>query len=267
MEVWVVDNASEPALTIDQSDRDTEIHLLRNDENRGFGGGLNLALQKILTEDSITHVLLLNTDVEIEEHHVADLVQALCDNPKVGVIGPVLLEIHDGREQVSLGGRDIAWHVHTREWGELPRAGSVDPVDYVPGTVALLRKSVLAEVGLFDEQYFFSGEMADLCRRIQRVGCLCAVSGGVVVRHGANDRGGLRDTLYPYYNLRNRFLFARKFGGLLKPLLFVWWVMCGSLMWVKALVAGPQGKARAVAAAIGDGFAGKFGNSHERFCT
>jgi GT2 family glycosyltransferase len=48
--------------------------------------------------------------------------------------------------------------------------GEAIPVAWVMGAFLMLRRSVLDEVGLLDEDYFMYAEETDLCKRIQRAG-------------------------------------------------------------------------------------------------
>jgi len=264
--VWVVDNASRRPFPQERMDG-LDLHVIRSDINRGYGGGINLALREILEDASITQVLLLNTDAVIAESVLRRLGKAIQEDARIGAIGPILRESSGDRERLAVGGRDIARHMLTRRC--VADESAISPrgrwnVDYVPGTVALVPAGAFRKVGLFDEEYFFSGEMADLCERLRREGLLCVVDTGVFATHGCSG-GTLRETLYVYYGLRNRFLFVRKFGGTEKPLLLVRWVLCGLLMWVKACLAGPPGKARAARLGLWDGVQGRFGNCNDRF--
>jgi GT2 family glycosyltransferase len=121
--------------------------------------------------------------------------------------------------------------------------------------------------GLFDETYFFSGEMADLCRRAKLNGYLCAVCLTVRAKHQTHCASSLRDTLYVYYNLRNRFYYVRKFYPRLKVVLILGWMFCGLLMGILAASQRRFSKARAVGLALQDGLAGRFGNGNEKFIT
>jgi GT2 family glycosyltransferase len=244
--VWIVDNAS--------SDDSREliprscpaISYIYNDINRGFAGGNNVALRKIISSESAA-VLLLNNDARIAEDHALRLLTAMQDNPRLGVVGPLLEERRGNRRIILAGGRDISRFLHTRrifpitgnagsavaeastvaeaaredkmadspsrsamaEHGKPANRDALEPVDYVPGTAALIRTDLLRTIGALDEAYFFSGEMADFCRRARLAGWTCAICPQSVVTHEPSA-GATRATLYQYYTLRNRFLFIRR---------------------------------------------------------
>jgi len=62
---------------------------------------------------------------------------------------------------------------------------------------------------LLDEDYFFSGEIADLCYRASKKDLKNVVFPEWICRHSPED-SALRSYVYKYYSLRNRFLFIKK---------------------------------------------------------
>ena len=136
-------------------------------------------------------------------------------------------------------------------------------MDYVPGTVALVRAEVFRRVGLFDEDYIFSGEMADFCRRAGGQGYASAVCPHARATHAPG--GGARSTLYRYYTLRNRFLYSRKFYPSRRALFACGWSAVGLAMAARSLIQGRPVEARAAWRALRDGLAGRFGNRNALF--
>lgn len=180
--------------------------------NLGFGGGNNLALQhdEMLSH---THALLINTDAEIEEKEVKKLWDHAIGDQHIFSIGPILEETYQGTKKEYIGGRNIAEYNHTRiekTNGENKEKLALEvDVFYNIGAVILLNNDLLKKVGYFDEEYFFSGEMADLCYRATKMGYRCITLTHAIATHTIED-SPLRSTLYRYYSLRNRFLFIRK---------------------------------------------------------
>ena len=133
------------------------------------------------------------------------------------------------------------------------------------GMVFLARSAVFASVGLLDERYFFSGEVADFCRRARDHGYACAVCPGVVAVHRPDQGMPLRSTLYPYYALRNRFLFLREHHPALRPVLEPFWVLWGFAMSVRAFLAGSPEQSRAYRIALVHGVKGMYGDRNAEF--
>jgi GT2 family glycosyltransferase len=137
-------------------------------------------------------------------------------------------------------------------------------VDYVPGTVALVRRQVFEAVGLLDEDYFFGGEMADLCHRARRHGLRSVTDPRARAVHDLDRSSRERRTLHLYYIVRNRFLFVRKHYPRRRAWLVPVWVGWATLTALVALGRGDSRRARAAALGVLDGVRGRFGGQNER---
>lgn len=267
-DIWVVDNASQDGSRDLMAKQCPKAHVLTSDINLGFAGGNNLALRQVVSSRADA-VLLLNNDAVIAEDQVQHLLTELATHPRLGVVGPLLDERRGQNQVFTAGGRDIARHLGTRHEyaaADLPMLIATHrllDVDYVPGTCAFVRTEVLRTVGLFDEDYFFSGEMADFCRRAGTQGYASAICPRAWATH--EPGGEARATLYRYYTLRNRFLYSRKFYPSRRLLFACGWNAIGLAMAFRALVFGRPAEARAAWRALRDGLAGRFGNQNALF--
>ena len=244
--------------------------LICSDVNLGYSGGNNLGIERAL-HGRAPFILLLNNDAMIAEKDAIRLLHRLRDNPDVSILGPVLNEYHSDSVRSYIGGTDIVRNSGTRQsadreaLSDVPGHPLID-VDYVPGAVFLTRRSVFEQIGLLDEQFFFSGEIADLCKRIRDSGQRVCVDLEVEARHDANETPPtLRDTLYVYYSLRNRLLYAKKHHRLERnKYLGFWWKLCLAELG-KALAQGRLRKAHAISLAILHGCTNRFGNQNAAF--
>lgn len=175
-ELIVIDNGSAEALP-DFSDQ--RIILIRNQKNLGFAPAVNQGL-KIATGD---YMLLLNSDVFINQIALASMLQYLEANPGVGIIGP-LMTFPNGDFQASAGFSPTLWGEFLRfsTLGKYIAGGTLlykNPstkqlfsqpleVDWVSGGCMLLKKKVIEAIGLLDEHYFFGIEDIDFCLRAQK---------------------------------------------------------------------------------------------------
>jgi GT2 family glycosyltransferase len=236
------------------------LSFIDHQHNAGYAGGINAGLRS-LECDADQAILLMNNDVEIKEETIVRLIEHLEAKSDVGIIGPVLEE----KQGYCLGGRDPLFHVNTRIFAKpefVPDAKLLQ-VDYVPGTVLLMRSRVPSDVGFLSESYFFSGEVADFCRRARLAGWHCAIATDACARHLSTDGSGLRETLYRYYTLRNRFLTARNAAPRLWPLWGLFWTAVGIIMACRLMLLN-QPASRAVGMALVDGWQGRFGNKDEQ---
>jgi GT2 family glycosyltransferase len=259
----VVDNGSGPQTVARLRRALPTATVLASPGNIGFGGANNLALDRIRCD----LMLLLNNDATIEEASVEQLVEFLLLEPSAALAGPVLEATRPPHPVLAAGGRDILrfgrTHCDARERGLELAAGRPFAVDYVPGTVALVRTDWMRRLGGFDESFFFSGEMADLSRRAAELGGGSFIVPTARARHDLAAASGLRGSLYTYYSLRNRFLYARRHAPAPRSALARWAVR-GSLACLASLLRGRHMRARCQALAVADGLVGRFGPAGSR---
>lgn len=200
--------------------RSISLNYLPVNQNYGYAGNNNIGIKKSLA-DGNDWTLLLNNDAVIEEEEVLILMKATHTLKDVFSFGPIINEHFKGQSKLYLGGRNIAEYSNTRmEYHRDKNIGNIATVTYNIGAIIFLNSSGLEKVGLLDEDFFFSGEIADLCYRAKLKGLksvtVCGVTGG----HFKED-SQKRKYLYKYYTIRNRFLFLRKYK--LAGNLFVKW--------------------------------------------
>jgi len=264
-EIWVVDNASADDSITQITNRFPAVNLIASPTNVGFAGGNNLALQQITAD----YLLLLNNDATLTESCAITLLRTLQGNSSIGVVGPLFVSDVPPNIVLSAGGRDVARYINTHlKPTELPpnTLSSKQPysVTYVSGTVALIRGDALHEVGLFDEAYFFSVEMADWCERLKQYGYRSVITPHAFAFHDTQQAGSMRSQLYAYYILRNRFRFIQKFRGGLGIPLYLFWIIFGLAMALKAIRRGEWQTSRATILALWDGLTGRFGGQNDR---
>ncbi|HEY76449.1 MAG TPA: glycosyltransferase family 2 protein [Thermoflexia bacterium] len=260
--IWVVDNGSaeESIAAIAQSC--PNVRLIRNGANLGFAGGTNRGIVAALAVDEVP-ILLLNNDASVAEPDIARLLDTLHRDKRIGFVGPLLFDMHDTEHLLSAGGRNPVLHHHSHILTLSP-GPPVRTVAYVPGTVVVVRPEVFRQVGLLDENYFFSMEVADLCRRAAQIGYRSVVDTRARAFHSLERSSDLRGTLHVYYIIRNRFLFIRKFYPRSMWLLSAVWSLYSLALWLKVRAAGRPTTARAIWLGLWDGLHGRFGGQNER---
>jgi len=260
-EVIVIDNGSSHEDLSLLRKAGSRFQLIINATNRGYAGGNNAGITKALAE-GFPYIMLLNSDASISESCVKQLLECMKHSPDLGVVGPLLEE--GGRNYA--GGRNIGVYSRTRIPYESGDGDSeLITVDYVPGSVLLARREAFEKVGQLEEEFFFSGEIADFCRRVQLAGLKCAAYVGCRASHAPDMDSTMRETLYNYYTLRNRFLFIRRHFRYTK---FFWglrWVLEGIVQIIIALLKGKRKRAHALWLGLRDGVCGRFGDRNAQF--
>jgi GT2 family glycosyltransferase len=189
-EIIVVDNASsdDSAQMIEREF--PAVKLICSRENLGFGTAQNIGLCQARGK----YFLVLNSDAVFVGNAAKILVDRLRSGPSdLGVVGPQILNadrtvaasarraLH-ARPMIVLGIlnrhfvikrllppepllRKYLGFVLARWHDNYVRHDVIREVDFVDGMCALMKREVLEEVGLFDEQFFFDREMEDLANR------------------------------------------------------------------------------------------------------
>ncbi len=256
--IIIVDNASKTDISGIITKTFPEVTIIKNSVNLGFSGGNNIGFQYCITE-GYEYILLLNHDADISEEIVYTLLEEMKSEPRIGAIGPC---IQEGSKRY-VGGRNIAHYPTTRIPFD-PSGPLLREVDYLPGAACILRVSALEKVGVFDERYFFSGEMADLCLRIRDFGYSCVVHTGVCMTHDIKQNTPMRERIHLYYSVRNRFLFIRKHERYVSLWMVIWIVFALCLI-LGVIIKKKPHSAKAALLGICDGLIGRFGDHNEYF--
>jgi N-acetylglucosaminyl-diphospho-decaprenol L-rhamnosyltransferase len=177
VETIVVDNASTDGSAAMVREEFPGVRLIESATNLGFAGGNNRAFRTC----SGRYVLLLNSDAELHAGALATLASYLETHPRVGAVGPRLLNT-DGSLQPSAFGFPTLGRMalvltrlsllllgHT-ETGAVYRPETPQAVDWITGACLMVRRSVVESVGPLDERFFFDYEDVDWCRRIGAAG-------------------------------------------------------------------------------------------------
>ena len=181
VEILVVDNASTDGSSEMVRDEFPQIHLVSNDENRGFTAANNQGLA--LSQGR--YLLLLNPDTEIVGDALAVMIGYAQAHGEVGALGPRLFNT-DGSPQSSRRrfptfSTALVESTVVQEWWDDNRIlrryymtgtpdDAIQMVDWVVGACLLVRRQAYEQVGGLDEGYFMYSEELDWCRRIKTAG-------------------------------------------------------------------------------------------------
>ncbi|MCI5207634.1 MAG: glycosyltransferase family 2 protein [Candidatus Electrothrix sp. ATG2] len=265
--IYVVDNNSDPADKEKVQQGCQDIVFIPNDTNLGYAGGNNVGIRRAL-KDGCAYILLMNNDARITEKDLRLLEQDLEVHPDLGMVGPIIRDNNGGI--LNAGGRDIGRH-YISHFKHPLQPDTLYDVDYVSGTICLIRSSLLEQIGLLDEEYFFSGEVADLCERAkqQRMSsgasdayCRIAVNPLASGSHDLSASHGNRGGIYTYYTVRNRFLYIRKHLRSSIPRLFPYWTSQHLRHALRCFREKKKTELRMVLKGLLHGLIGKYGPLH-----
>ena len=223
-----------------------------NRENLGFGGAINRA-KNTLKQEKAEYLAFLNPDININNDQLFQLYQSFQEFPSYGAFGPVLQEETNKGTYLSYGGRSPAMFLNTRITQEQ------EELDYIPGTVFFTKYSILEKCKFLNDQYFFGGEIADLCKKITKHSQIGIIK-NVCIRHlGHSVKSQEASLTATYYNFRNRFLYIDEWYHVNKLILKCNWVFKILRTLVGAVFRLQFKKSSVLAKALKDGLHKNFG--------
>lgn len=162
--VLVVDNeatSGSPLARALESLDSVRTQIIAFPENRGFAGGINPGLEKLIA-DGFDNILVINNDATISPESVEMLLNAQRRASPLTLVGPRIC-YPDGSVQAA--GSRIHWITAKVEHASWP-----GHTDYLTWACVLVSKEVLEAVGYLDERFFMYWEDADFSLRLSHAG-------------------------------------------------------------------------------------------------
>ena len=189
VESIVVDNASSDGSRAFIAEHYPEVRLIALERNRGFTGACNRGMEAASGE----FIALLNNDTEVDCRWAEAIVDAFCRQPEVGIVASKML-LFERRDRFHTAGdffRVDGSAGNRGVWQE--DVGQFDREEYVFGACggsAAYRRTMLDQIGLLDDDFFFLLEDMDLSWRAQLAGFKALYLPGAVVYHHLSATGG-----------------------------------------------------------------------------
>lgn len=178
LEVFAVDNASRDDSVEMVRNEFPQVRLIANELNMGFAAANNQAY----AEAKGDYVVLLNPDALLLSDSLDRAVSFMEEHPNCALCGGKIVN-PDGTLEPSARRFDTPFYKFLRLSGLIEKIPGLKDndysdfahdtplkVDWVPGTFTCYRRSVLDELGFFDERFYLYSEELDLCLRVNRAG-------------------------------------------------------------------------------------------------
>lgn len=178
-EIFVVDNASNDGSIEAVEAEFPDVNIIKSEINGGFGYANNLAIKQAKGK----YILCLNTDTLLVNNAIKFMFDFMekAKNNNIGACGGYLVDTE--LNPIHCGGRlpcvkEIVWKLGLRQiFKKYYRENIImslnsdeenlnEKIEYITGANIFFRKSVLDEIGLFDENFFMYYEETDLCKRL-----------------------------------------------------------------------------------------------------
>ncbi|MDB5049482.1 MAG: hypothetical protein JWO30_2553 [Fibrobacteres bacterium] len=202
LDITVVDNASTDGSVEFLREAYPDVRIVLSEKNLGFAGGNNLGIRACRTP----YLVILNNDTDLFPECIAELKRVMDKDPRTGACASrIMLKFEENR-------LDAAGIVVCPDGLALGR-GRMEPPENYPreeevffasDCCTLYRKSMLDEIGSYDEDFFAYADETDLGWRARARGWKCVYAPTAVVNHHHSGTGGSHSPFKAYLVERNR---------------------------------------------------------------
>lgn len=226
LEIIMVDNGSTDESVAFVERNYPEVKIIRSETNLSYSGGNNLGIQHVTGE----YVVLLNNDTEVTPGWLDPLLEEFESNNQLAACQPKILSMNDRTmfEYAGAAGgfmdrlgypflRGRIFDTLEEDTGQYD-----DPVNlfWTSGAAMAIRKRVLNETGLLDEDFVLHMEEIDLCWRMHLLGYRLSIRPDAVIYHHGGGTLGAEKMSKMYFNHRNSiFMLFKNYS--LKRLLWI----------------------------------------------
>ena len=212
----IVDNGSTDDSVSFLQEHYRDVHLLAFEENLGFAGGYNRAIEEL----DYQTVILLNSDVELTSGWLDQPMQLLNSSPEIAAVQPTLRAQRSPKDFEYAGAAggfiDRLGYPFCRgrifDTIEEDRGQYADSVDlfWASGACLIIRRAVYREVGGLDTLFFAHQEEIDLCWRPNARGWRIVSAPQSIVYHVGGASLSADSPRKVFLNFRNNLLMIYK---------------------------------------------------------
>jgi GT2 family glycosyltransferase len=182
---------------------------IRNQSNVGVAAANNQGLDFFLPDESYTHVLFLNNDIEVDADFLQQQVDILTANPRVDALAPKSFYYGTPGKPWYAGGKLSYLKGGCRHFGhnkpDRLTKKLLYPVDYAPTCSLIVKAQPLKKSGIrMWEELFVYYDDTIFCLELKRAGIKMYYTPTIHLQHKiSSSTGGSRSEFSRYYLTRN----------------------------------------------------------------
>jgi GT2 family glycosyltransferase len=182
--IFVIDNGSRRPFILPDSLAGHSITVIRNEENYGYGKGMNEGMRYVKKHwPEAEYLWLLNNDIQLSTDALPNLQVFVNKEGKRTLVGSVLTDDPEFNHLQEVGGGQVIPYI-----GKIVinKSLSNQRLDFISGASICFSMSILEEVGYFDERFFMYWEDIDFCLRARQKGIRLTIAENIYIHHHQN---------------------------------------------------------------------------------
>ncbi|MEI2707416.1 MAG: glycosyltransferase family 2 protein [Chitinophagaceae bacterium] len=215
------------------------VHLLQTGNNKGYAFGNNCGIKQCLLDTTISHVWILNNDVELKEDCIEKIEIAIQkSSSNIGIWGTLLVNFFNRNSIQTIAAKYIPFLAKTKLYypnfplnklTEVQVNRATEQANYFIGASLIFSKELLEKVGLFNEQFFLYAEEIDIFLRAKQSGFNKEIMASAIVYHkeGGTTLKGVstlkkeRSLFVEFHNCRSKLLFTKIHYPVYYPIVYM----------------------------------------------
>jgi len=199
--------------------------LIKNEKNYGFARGNNIGMKYALKTLNPDYILLLNNDTVVDKRFLEHAVEVM-GKKDIGIVTGKIYYYDDPQRIWAAGGHINMLFGSGGGVGhnqlDKGQFNEIKEVQYAPGTLALIRRSILEQVGFLPECYFGTGEEMEFAIKTMKKGYKIICNPNCIIFHKVGMSSN-RSLKYRYNSWRTKLLFLER--NFPKPFRKLWLIL------------------------------------------
>jgi GT2 family glycosyltransferase len=212
-EIYFVDNGSMDGSIEFVNKYFPKSKIINLDKNYGFAKGTNEGIREAFKDNQVQYIVCLNNDTIVDKNWLKELIKTAEKSKIIGMVSSKILLPNGKIQNVGMYLNDTMGAGSNLLKGHLESPDNFDSeieIFSVCGAAFLVKKAVLTNIGLFDENFFAYAEDFDLSFRARLNGWKCLLSPNAIVTHLHSKTLGCVSEFKTFLIKRNSYLLVIK---------------------------------------------------------
>lgn len=213
-EIIIVDNKSTDKSCSQLQVNNYRYVLIEANENNGFSAGNNIGIQYAMAHNA-EYIVLLNNDTLVSHDFLTKIIGYQLEHEECAVaIGKIFYA--SNRNKIWYAGGAVnpittrTIHYDFGKQNSHSMNKTPQQVSFATGCYMSIRRSVIEQVGMLDEDYFLYDEDTDYSLRLLANDLRIVYVPASIIYHKVSASTGNGSDLSQYYQVRNHFLLIKK---------------------------------------------------------